>query len=303
MQYPTHEVINQPPPLEGHNAFTLDLALGEALAREGAAWAADSLEELGEVAGTAEAIEWGRLANVNPPVLHTHDRFGHREDRIDFHPAYHQLMGIAIAAGLNAAPWADSRPGSHVVRPPSSSCGPRSSRGTLLHVDDLRRGAHPGRGPRPAGRVAAPASPRRTTTRPSPRPHASAGPSPGVASPRARRVRRAGQHHHRRARRRRRFLLTGAVLRLGDDRRCLPRPRPGARRSLLLPLATVEARQLEERHIDPAPRRIGGRSNACRPVEFFQGLGLPSPDEGRGVRTMVGWSDPRPPRLLAGLSG
>ncbi len=116
MQYPTHEVTNQPPPLEGHNAFTLDLALGEALAREGAAGAADSLEELGEVAGTAEAIEWGRLANVNPPVLHTHDRFGHREDRIDFHPAYHQLMGIAIAAGLNAAPWADSRPGSHVVR-------------------------------------------------------------------------------------------------------------------------------------------------------------------------------------------
>ena len=116
MQYPTHEVINQPPPLEGHNPFTLDLALSEALAREGAAGAADSLEELGAVAGSAEAIEWGRLANVNPPVLHTHDRFGHREDRIDFHPAYHQLMGIAIAAGLNAAPWADSRPGAHVVR-------------------------------------------------------------------------------------------------------------------------------------------------------------------------------------------
>ena len=116
MQYPTHEVINQPPPLEGHNPFTLDLALGEALAREGAAWAADSLEELGALAGSAEAIEWGRLANENPPVLHTHDRFGHREDRIDFHPAYHQLMGIAIAAGLNAAPWADGRPGAHVVR-------------------------------------------------------------------------------------------------------------------------------------------------------------------------------------------
>ena len=87
MQYPTHEVINQPTPLEGHNAFTLDLALGEALAREGAAWAGDSLEELGALAGSAEAIEWGRLANENPPVLHTHDRFGHRLDRIDFHPA------------------------------------------------------------------------------------------------------------------------------------------------------------------------------------------------------------------------
>ncbi|MBP1632270.1 MAG: fadE8 [Acidobacteria bacterium] len=116
MQYPTHEVINQPPPLEGHNPFTLDLALSEALAREGAAWAAEQVEELGALAGSAELIELGRLANVNPPVLHTHDRFGHREDRIDFHPAYHQLMGIAIASGLNAAPWADSRPGAHVVR-------------------------------------------------------------------------------------------------------------------------------------------------------------------------------------------
>ena len=116
MQYPTHEVINQPTPLEGHNAFTLDLALGEALAREGAVWAADSLEEIGALAGSPEAIEWGRLANENPPVLHTHDRFGHRLDRIDFHPAYHQLMETAIAAGLNAAPWADGRAGAHVVR-------------------------------------------------------------------------------------------------------------------------------------------------------------------------------------------
>jgi len=116
MQYPTHEVINQPTALEGHNAFTFDAALSEALAREGATWAADSLEELGELAGSPEAIEWGRLANGNPPILHTHDRFGHRLDRIDFHPAYHQLMEVAVGAGLNAAPWADGRPGSHVAR-------------------------------------------------------------------------------------------------------------------------------------------------------------------------------------------
>ncbi|HUU60961.1 MAG TPA: acyl-CoA dehydrogenase family protein [Acidimicrobiia bacterium] len=116
MTYPTHEVINQPPPLEGHNSYTLDQALGEALAREGAAWAGDALEELGALAGSAEAIEWGRLANAHFPVLHTHDRFGHREDRIEFHPAYHSLMETAIAAGLHAAPWVDTRPGAHVAR-------------------------------------------------------------------------------------------------------------------------------------------------------------------------------------------
>jgi putative acyl-CoA dehydrogenase len=116
MQYPTHQVINQPPPLEGHNAFTLDLALGEALVREGAAWASDALEELGALAGSAEAIEWGRVANDNPPLLHTHDRFGFREDRVEFHPAYHTLMETAVASGLHAAPWADTRAGSHVAR-------------------------------------------------------------------------------------------------------------------------------------------------------------------------------------------
>ena len=116
MTYPTHEVINQPPPLEGHNAYTLDPALGEALAREGAAWAGDELEELGAIAGSHEAIEWGRLANAHFPVLHTHDRFGYREDRIEFHPAYHSLMETAIASGLHAAPWVDGRPGAHVVR-------------------------------------------------------------------------------------------------------------------------------------------------------------------------------------------
>lgn len=116
MQYPTHEVINQPPPLEGHNAFTLDAALGEALEREGAGWARDQLEELGDLAGSAEAIEWGRLANAHFPILHTHDRWGYREDRIEFHPAYHTLMETAVAAGLHAAPWVDTRPGAHVVR-------------------------------------------------------------------------------------------------------------------------------------------------------------------------------------------
>lgn len=116
MTYPTHEVLNQPPPLEGHNPYTLDLALGEALAREGAAWASDALEELGAIAGSPEAIEWGRLANAHFPVLHTHDRFGYREDRIEFHPAYHSLMETAVASGLHAAPWVDTRPGAHVVR-------------------------------------------------------------------------------------------------------------------------------------------------------------------------------------------
>src|SRR5262249_21968353 len=74
---PTHEVLNQPPPLEGYDLFATDRVLGEGVEREGAGWARDRLTALGVIAGGAP-LEWGRLANANPPVLRTHDRFGHR---------------------------------------------------------------------------------------------------------------------------------------------------------------------------------------------------------------------------------
>ena len=112
----THEVLNQPPPLTGYDVFTTDVALVDAARRDGAAWALDELAALGRLAGSEEAIEWGRLANVNPPVLRTHDRFGHRIDEVEFHPAYHDLLGTALDHGLHTAPWATPRPGSHVAR-------------------------------------------------------------------------------------------------------------------------------------------------------------------------------------------
>jgi putative acyl-CoA dehydrogenase len=120
--YDTHEVTNQPPPLVGYDVFASDAALREACEREGAGWATDELGSLGRLAGGAEAQEWGRQANTHPPVLHTHDRYGHRLDVVDYHPAYHQLMGTALAHGLHAAPWADDRPGAHVARAAKVIC-------------------------------------------------------------------------------------------------------------------------------------------------------------------------------------
>ena len=61
-------------------------------------------------------IRWGELANEHEPELHRYDRFGHRTDTVEYHPAYHALMTEAVAGGLHAAPWADDRPGAHVVR-------------------------------------------------------------------------------------------------------------------------------------------------------------------------------------------
>ncbi len=112
----THEVFNQPPPLEDYNPYTADVALREAVAREGAAWAADELASFGELTGRPEIIELGYLANRHSPRLVTHDRFGHRIDEVEFHPAYHELMRIGVAAEIHALPWNRRRPGSHVAR-------------------------------------------------------------------------------------------------------------------------------------------------------------------------------------------
>src|SRR5262245_41560939 len=76
----THEVLNQPPPLEGYSLFASDAALREGLAREGAgAWAAE-VAAFGALAGRAETQALGRQANRFPPELRTHDRYGHRID-------------------------------------------------------------------------------------------------------------------------------------------------------------------------------------------------------------------------------
>ncbi|MDQ1370409.1 MAG: putative acyl-CoA dehydrogenase [Acidimicrobiaceae bacterium] len=114
----THEVRNQPPPLQGYNVFAQDHALVEGVGREGAGWAEGQLTALGELAGSATAIGWGVDANANPPVLRTHDRFGNRIDEVVYHPSYHQLMAVAVEQGLHAAPWRPEqrRRGAHVAR-------------------------------------------------------------------------------------------------------------------------------------------------------------------------------------------
>jgi putative acyl-CoA dehydrogenase len=111
----THDVRNQVPPLAGYDVAA-DPALLEAVHREGAGWATSSLHELGIAAGLAQTAEQARLANEHPPVLRSHDRFGNRIDEVEFHPAWHALMGTAVGHGLHAAPWADPRPGAHVAR-------------------------------------------------------------------------------------------------------------------------------------------------------------------------------------------
>ncbi|HYV44152.1 MAG TPA: isovaleryl-CoA dehydrogenase, partial [Myxococcaceae bacterium] len=111
----THEVLNQPPPLEGYDPLAGDAALGEGLRREGGEWAMERVRQIGAVA-TGPALQWGRQANRNPPELRTHDRFGYRIDEVEFHPAWHQLMETSVAYELHALPWRNARAGAHVAR-------------------------------------------------------------------------------------------------------------------------------------------------------------------------------------------
>ena len=111
----THVVFNQVPPLVNWDVADIPVLL-ESLEREGADWAAPELHELGRLAGSAEAQEWGRLAEANPPELLTHDLMGNRLDEVRYDPAYHRLMQTAVESGLHAAPWRDDRPGAHVAR-------------------------------------------------------------------------------------------------------------------------------------------------------------------------------------------
>jgi putative acyl-CoA dehydrogenase len=112
----THTVSNQVPPLEGLDVFATNLPLVEATTREGAGWVTERASALGRVIGGAPQLEWGRLANENKPILRTFDRYGHRIDEVEFHPAWHQLMQMGIEHELHSLPWTSTEPAPHAAR-------------------------------------------------------------------------------------------------------------------------------------------------------------------------------------------
>ncbi|MFO1398857.1 MAG: isovaleryl-CoA dehydrogenase [Burkholderiales bacterium] len=112
----THEVFNTVAPLCGHNRFTTDAALGEAVAREGAHDAAGWLAERGAELGSADMQALADEANRVVPVLRAYDTQGHRRDVVEFHPAYHALMDWLARHGAAGGPWAHPAAGAHVKR-------------------------------------------------------------------------------------------------------------------------------------------------------------------------------------------
>ncbi len=111
-----HQVFNQPEPLTGYDLFSGNLAMRDALRFNAPQLDTAPLTQLGAVLGSAQMQAHARLANVNPPQLHSHDRVGRRIDEVEFHPSYHALMETATAAGLHGTPWADGGPSPHLLR-------------------------------------------------------------------------------------------------------------------------------------------------------------------------------------------
>ena len=113
----THEVTNQPPPLEGYNLFDQDVVLGEAVEREGGGWGTERLSEFGRVVG-GEPLRLGEAADRHPPTLRTHDRYGNRIDEIEFHPAWTELL--RLGSGRRSPRFRGATP----APAPTSSGGP-----------------------------------------------------------------------------------------------------------------------------------------------------------------------------------
>lgn len=112
----THTVTNQAPPRTDVNEYTANAVLREAVATFGAGWADAQLHDVGALVGSASFQDDARLANTLTPVLNTHDRWGNRIDEVEFHPAYHRIIGAAVAHGAHTSAFARPRQGAHVAR-------------------------------------------------------------------------------------------------------------------------------------------------------------------------------------------
>ena len=227
---PAREVLNQAPPLQPVNLFEVDLALREALEREGGGWGVDRAREAGAVAGSVEALEHCRRAERNVPILRTHDRYGNRIDEVELDPSWHALLRGAVEREIHSLPWRTSpAPGAHVVRAALFMLWGNANAGvmcpvsmTYAAVPALRDGAP---------ELAAEWEPRLTA------PDYDAGALAGMAmTEKPGRLGRPRQHHPRRAGRRRpvRAPRPQVVLLVSAVRR-VPGARAGARRPVVLP--------------------------------------------------------------------
>jgi len=291
---PTHDVENVPTPLEDYDMFASDPGLRDAVIREGGAWVAERCAPLGARLGSAEVLAWGHDANRHPPELHTFDRFGRRIDEVEFHPAYHALMKLAIEARIPTIAWAEPKPGAHLAHAAMAYMFTQAEAGVLCPMA-MTYAVVPALRAQPD--VAAEWEPRILTGKYDPRciPAAEkAGVTFGMAmtekqggsdvranTTRARPIGKAGAGEE--------YLLTGhkwfcsapmsdGFLTLAQAERGLscflvPRFRPDGTRNNFF--------------IQRLKDKLGNRSNASSEIEYVDTWARMVGDEGRGVQTII----------------
>lgn len=112
----THSVDNQPAAREDVNEYTANPALVEAVGVFAPHADEHALDEIGAHVGTAEFQQAAHLVNAEPPQLHTHDRWGHRIDHVEFHPAYHDIMRTSLGYGSHSFAWTNDVVGANAER-------------------------------------------------------------------------------------------------------------------------------------------------------------------------------------------
>ena len=110
----THDVFNMPPHLGDRDLWAQDAALREGVRREGAGWAEDRIAAFACLVGRTEVAEKAEQANRHGPELRPFDRYGMRIDRIEYHPAYHDLVALAVENEVASFAWNHEGPGAHV---------------------------------------------------------------------------------------------------------------------------------------------------------------------------------------------
>ncbi|KAB2582846.1 DNA alkylation response protein, partial [Rhodococcus erythropolis] len=286
---PTHEVTNQVPPLIDYDAAEYAPIL-EALHREGASDAAEEVHRVGVRAGSAQAQEWGDLAEEHPPVLRTHDRYGNRIDEVRYDPAYHQLMSTAVELGLHGAPWVDPNPHAHLVRAAKMAVWGQTDAGhgcpismTYAVIPALRHNAD----------LAAQYEPLLTTRHydsalkaPLTKPGLIAGMSmtekQGGSDVRAGTTRAVPQSDGS-------YLLTGhkwfTSAPMSDVFLVLAQA-PGGLSCFFLPRVLPDG-SLNNMYLQRLKDKLGNHSNASSEVEYRDALAWMVGEEGRGVRTII----------------
>ena len=111
---PTHRVTNMPPYLGDQDLWRGDPVLQTAIAREGAGWAQKTLAALGRKVGTSDMFEKADQANRYSPEIKAYDRYGMRINQVIYHPAYHDLMQLAIENQVASFAWNHAGVGAHV---------------------------------------------------------------------------------------------------------------------------------------------------------------------------------------------